>query len=338
MIKRKGIDWKAMERPDYCEQPLLLNPNDSYIAKFDEYTNDRPSYVVWFTPASGNGMEGEMSDTVYCADDVIPYHEHNNGHEVFLVDEGNVEVTLRGQQTIVKKGDIVFVPPCTSHMFRYLDEGTVWREWFQGIRMNEGLLEQRRFREYGDASISAAHFDQKIARRLGTDWFDFEPEVKKVNKEDVRLIRDYDFAYDTFEFKGIKMLQKIARYEMGNNIEFWQYRMDKEFKISVNLWNAHGVRLGVFKGSLEVNVPGHDSFVAKEHDIINIPAYMPCEITAVEADTVVYDYACKGYLFRALEHIRSIQKRSPELLEDKKYLAKLLEEKYDLFVSWDMKN
>lgn len=337
MIKKKGVDWKSMENPDYCEQPLLLNPNDSYIAKFDEYTNDRPSFVAWFTPTSGNGMEGEMSDTGYCKDDVIPYHEHNRGHEVFLIDEGSVEVTTRGLQTTAQKGDIVFIPPCTSHMFRYLEEGTIWREWFQGIKMNEGLLEQRRFREYGDASISAAHFDQKIARRLGTDWFAFEPVVRKVEKEEVRNIRAYDFAYDTFEFPGIKMLQKIARYEMGDTIEFWQYRMEKGFSFTANMWNAHGIRMPVFAGTLEVKVPGHDTFIAKEHDIINIPAYMPCEITALEDNTVVFDYACKGYLFRALEHIKSMEKNNPELLKDEAYMVQLLEEKYDIFTMGKLK-
>jgi|GEM_PF-1153030 len=331
MIKRIGINWKAMESPDYCEQPLLLNPEDSYIAKFDEYTKDRPSYVAWYTPTGGDGMEGEMSDTGYCADDEIPYHEHNRGHEVFLVEGGTVEVTTRGLRTIVHEGDIVFVPPCTSHGFKYLDQPTIWREWFQGIKMNEGLLEQRRFREYGDASISAAHFDQKIARRLGTDWFSFKPEARDVPKEEIRNIRTYDFAYETFEFPGVKMLQKIARYEMGGNIEFWQYRMDKGFKISANMWNAHGIRWSVFKGSVEVKIPNHESFVANVHDIINIPAYMPCELIAGEDGTVVYDYACKGFLFRALEYIRAMQAQDPDALKDEAKLAQLLEEKYDLF-------
>lgn len=331
MIKKNGIDFKAMETPDYCEQPLLLNPQDSFICKFDEYTNDRPSFVAWFTPTSDEGMVGEMSDTFYCAGDEIPYHEHNRGHEVFLIDGGRVEVTSRGLRTVADTGDIVFIPPCTSHGFKYLDEPTIWREWFQGIKMNEGLLEQRRFREYGDASISAAHFDQKIARRLGTDWFSFKPVARDVPKEEILNIRPYDFAYETFEFPGVKMLQKIARYEMGGNIEFWQYRMEKGFTITANMWNAHGVRLAVFAGSVEVKVPGHDTFIAKQHDIINIPAYMPCEITAVEDGTVVYDYACKGYLFRALEHIRAMQAAGDPILKDAEALAQLFEEKYDLF-------
>lgn len=331
MIKKKGIDWKSVQNPNYCEQPLLLNPDDSYIAKFDEYTKDRPSFVAWFTPTSGDGMEGEMSDTYYCAGDEIPYHEHNRGYEVFLLDGGNAEITCRGLRTIANKGDIVFIPPCTSHGFKYLDEPTIWREWFQGIKMNEGLLEQRRFREYGDASISTAHFDQKIARRLGTDWFSFKPVARAVAKEEMRNLRSYDFAYETFEFPGIKMLEKIARYEMGGNIEFWQYRMEKGFKITANMWNAHGVRMAVFAGSAQVKVPGHDAFIAGEHDIINIPAYMPCEINVLADNTVVYDYACKGYLYRALEHIRSMKAENSPVLKDEEKLVGLLEEKYDLF-------
>ena len=333
MIRRKGINWQEIESPDYCEQPLLLNPEDSYIARFDEYTQDRPSYVAWYTPTSGDGMEGEMSDTGYTAGDEIPYHEHNRGHEVFLVEGGSVEVTTRGLRAIVHAGDIVFVPPCTSHGFKYLDQPTIWREWFQGIKMNEGLLEQRRFREYGDPSISNAHFDQKIARRLGTDWFDFVPACRDVKKEEIGTVRAYDFALETFGFPGIRMLQKIARYEMGGNIEFWQYRMDKGFTASANMWNAHGVRWSVFAGSVEVSIPGHEPFIAKAHDIINIPAYMPCELAALEDGTVVFDYSCKGFLFRALEYISAMQAQGADILKDGEGLARLLEEKYDIFVT-----
>lgn len=336
MIKKKGIDWTSVQKPDYCEQPLLLNPNDSYILKFDEYTQDRPSFVAWYTPTTGNGMEGEMSDTVYCAGDEIPYHEHNNGHEVFLLDGGNAEITIRGKRAIANTGDIIFIPPCTSHGFRYLDEPTVWREWFQGIKMNEGLLEQRRFREYGDAAISAAHFDQKIARRLGTDWFSFTPVVREVEKGDIPFIRSYDFAYDTFEFPGVKMLQKIARYEMGGNIEFWQYHMAEGFCFNYGMWNAHGVRWPVFSGSVKVDIPGHESFVAGAHDIINIPAYMPCKLTSCENGTVVFDYSCKGFLFRALEHIESMKAMNDAILKNSEAMASLFEEKYDLFLIWDL--
>jgi len=331
MIKNIGINWTNVKSPDYCEQPLLLNPEDSYIVKFDEYTQDRPSFVAWFTPTSGYGMEGEMSDTFYNAGDEIPYHEHNHGYEVFMLDGGRAEITTHGLRSIADRGDIIFIPPCTSHGFKYLDEPTIWREWFQGVKMNEGLLEQRRFREYGDASMSAAHFDQKIARRLGTDWFSFVPEAKDVPKEAIRTIRPYDFALGTFEFPGIKMLEKIARYETGGNIEFWQYRMDKGFTTTVNMWNAHGIRWAVFAGSVEIKIPNHESFVAKTHDIINIPSYMPCELTACEDGTVVFDYACKGFLFRALEFICAMKAQNAEVLKDREQLVKLLEEKYDLF-------
>ena len=336
MIKKKGIDWTEIKNPDYCEQPLLLNPSDSYIAKFDEYTQDRPSFVAWFTPTTGDGMEGEMSDTYYCAGDEIPYHEHNRGHEVFLLDGGSAEITIRGKRAVANPGDIIFIPPCTSHGFRYLDEPTIWREWFQGIKMNEGLLEQRRFREYGDASISTAHFDQKIARRLGTDWFSFTPVVRDVDKSDIPSIRPYDFAYETFEFPGVKMLQKIARHEMGGNIEFWQYRLDQGAAMSYGMWNAHGVRWSVFAGSVEVEIPGHEPFTARAHDIINIPAYMPCRLTACENGTVVYDYSCKGFLFRALEHVRAMKAENDGILEDEGKLALLFEEKYDLFNMWEL--
>ena len=323
-VKRKGLDFTCGKNPDYCDQPLLLNPEDSYIAKFDEYTPDRDSYVAWFTAPSGNMQGGEMSDTVYCKGDVIPYHEHNHGAEVFLIDDGSVLVSQRGKQAVANKGDLVFIPPFTSHGFTYLEDHTVWREWFQDINMNPGLLEQRRFRTYGDDQVSDQQFDRKIAKRLGTDWFDFEPDLKTVDKADMPFIRDYDFSYETFSFPGIQMLQKIARYELYGNAEIWQYRMEKDFQLKWNTWNDHGLLLAVYAGSAEIRVPGHEPFVARAHDIINIPSYLRGEMTILEDGTVMYDYACKGYLYRALEHIRSMQRHQPGLLKDEAYMAKLL--------------
>jgi gentisate 1,2-dioxygenase len=281
-------------------------------------------------------MEGEMSDTFYCAGDEIPYHEHNRGHEVFLLDGGNAEITVRGMRATANTGDIIFIPPCTSHAFKYLDEPTIWREWFQGIKMNEGLIEQLRFCKYGDPSIGSAYFDEKLSKRLGTDWFSFTPVMRDTGKGGIPFIRTYDFAFDTFEFPGIKMLQKIARYEMGGNIEFWQYLMDQGFQMTYGMWNPHGVRWSVFKGSVNVEIPGHETFTAGQHDIINIPSYMPCKLTACENGTVVYDFACKGFLFRAMEHIQAMKAEKAAILGDSGKLAQLLEEKYDLFNMWGM--
>ena len=336
MIKKKGIDFTEQAKPDYCEQPLVLNMNDSYILKFDENTQDRPSYVAWYTPASGDGMEGEMSDTVYSAGDGIPYHEHNRGHEVFLVDGGAAEVTIHGWRTVAEAGDIVFVPPYISHGFKFLGDPTVWREWFRGIRMNEGLLEQRRFSMYGDPSIGVAYFDQKLSSRLGTEWFSFYPEANEAGKDEVPFIRAYDFAYHSFGFPGVRMREKIARYEMGGNIEIWQYLMDPGFSMDVGMWNPHGVRWAVFSGSVLVEIPGHEPFVAETKDIINIPSYMPCKLTACESGAVVFDFSCKGLLFRALEHVRALKALNDGILGDREKLALLFEEKYDLFTMWDL--
>jgi hypothetical protein len=62
---------------------------------------------------------------------------------------------------------------------------------------------------------------------------------------------------------------------------------------------------------------------------------MPCRLTACEDGTVVYDFACKGFLFRALEHIQAMKAANDSLLRDSGKLAQLLEDKYDLFTTWD---
>jgi gentisate 1,2-dioxygenase len=132
------------------------------------------------------------------------------------------------------------------------------------------------------------------------------------------------------------MLQKIARYELDGKMEFWQYRMDEGFSMSAGMWNPHGVRWAVFSGSVEVEAPGHETFVAGAKDIINIPSYMPCKLTSCEDGTVVHDFSCKGILFRALEHVMAMKAENDEILKDSERLALLFEEKYDLFTMWNI--
>ncbi len=46
-----------------------------------------------------------------------PPHLHNIYHEVFLVTEGEMEFTLNGEVSVIKKGQTINLPPKTIHTF-----------------------------------------------------------------------------------------------------------------------------------------------------------------------------------------------------------------------------
>jgi hypothetical protein len=78
----------------YQPKRIHIKPAD-YIAKYEEYDEASPSYVAYYTEPVGEFESNEISDTVYHANDEVPYHEHERGIELFLVDAGRVEVWIR---------------------------------------------------------------------------------------------------------------------------------------------------------------------------------------------------------------------------------------------------
>ena len=88
--------------------------------------------------------KNEMSDTIYHEGTKVNYHEHSRGFETFFIAKGSVECTIRGKKTVAQAGDIVHLQPYTPHGFVFLEEGTIWRELFQEINMQQGILNKNK--------------------------------------------------------------------------------------------------------------------------------------------------------------------------------------------------
>jgi mannose-6-phosphate isomerase-like protein (cupin superfamily) len=306
----------------YQPKRIHIKPAD-YIAKYEEYDEASPSYVAYYTEPVGEFESNEISDTVYHANDEVPYHEHERGMELFLVDAGRVEVWIRGKRAVAVKGDMVFVPPYVAHGFRYLDDGTIWRELFQEIQMNPGLLQHHRLRYYHPEAFNDPEFMAGVYKRDATVWFDYKPMLRDVDKSTVGYIRDYDFALARFDFEGISLLQKVARYETNGHKEIWQARMKPGFNLSWGHQNPHTNLFVIYSGSVDVKIEGMEPFVANERDILNVPTYLAGEITTRE-DTVLLDYNCRGHLFRALDEITSLAAADPKAYKDPKVIDEIL--------------
>lgn len=66
-----------------------------------------------FLHAVGVNQINEMSDYVVHAGDMVQYHVHTHGNELFIVTEGSVDAVLGGKRAIAHKGDMLLVRPHT---------------------------------------------------------------------------------------------------------------------------------------------------------------------------------------------------------------------------------
>ncbi|NTV91288.1 MAG: cupin domain-containing protein, partial [Clostridiales bacterium] len=206
----------------YVTRRIHIKPED-YLGRFEEYDEKSPSYVNYYTEAVGPYQSQEISDTIYHKNDEVPYHVHNRGVELFLIDHGSAECWIDGRRVMAEKGDMILIPPYVSHGFRYLDDNrTIWRELFQEIQMNEGILQAHRLRSYYPESFKDPQFMEEVNRRTGSVWFNYKPLLIDADKKDVPYIRSHDYAINRFEIDGISFLQKVAKHETNGNIEVWQ--------------------------------------------------------------------------------------------------------------------
>lgn len=117
---------------------IHITPDD-YIHELEE--KDCKDYL--FIAPVGETLNNEMSDVYYQENAFVPYHEHSKGYETFSIDRGSVEVTINGKRSVAEAGDLIHIEPYMSHGFRFLEEGTIWRELFLGMDMYGGILEKQ---------------------------------------------------------------------------------------------------------------------------------------------------------------------------------------------------
>ena len=316
----------------YHYKKIHIKPED-YIAKFMDWDDQSPCYVLNYIEPYGRFENNEMSDTIYGKDDFIPYHDHKRGLEVFLVDSGSAECHIRGMRAVATKGDMIIITPFVPHGFRILEDDTIWREHFQEVQMNEGILQLNRIKEYYPETAKDEDFLDSLADREGTEFFKWMPALRDVDKSQVSQIRPYDFAINRFDFEGLSFLQKVTRLEANGNKEIWQIRANKGIKLSWNERNSNTSLFVVYSGSVRVDIDGMDAFDANERDILHIPSNLAGSIEMNE-DAVLIDYNCIGYLYRALEEIDSLKETDRAAYEDNSVRDRILN-KQDYFIRWE---
>ena len=137
------------QKPEFALHDVHIVPGETSLFDFDEAYGGKRSHSQYYIEPYGPFEHNEMLDTFYLdAGNEMRYHEHERGAETFLVDGGSVQLEVCGQKCILTKGDIVHLPPYLPHKFIWLEEGTIWRELFQQMRMAEECIEGLRYKTY----------------------------------------------------------------------------------------------------------------------------------------------------------------------------------------------
>ena len=299
------------------EERIHITP-DTYIHALREH--DCQDYL--FLAPEGERRCNEMSDVHYRKDAFVPYHEHSKGVETFSIDRGRVEVTINGKRCVAEEGDLIHIPPYTSHGFRFLEEGTIWRELFQDMDMYTGIMEKNLIRRscpefLEDPDFMASYRLRHHTVRLG------EPEPEDVDKSQVPQIRPKGGALTRVVFDGVVCSQKVGRWETGGEKEIWEFAQDRDMVLE---WaEPHPSRdLFVVKsGRVEVQAAG-ETFTAQARDILNIPPYTPHAVTVLEPGTVLHAYNCRSLVLRWMEELELMGRDHPDKLKDKEAVREVL--------------
>jgi mannose-6-phosphate isomerase-like protein (cupin superfamily) len=314
---------------------IHITPED-WLVDIDEIPDgsEPRSRCRYYIEPSGPFGLNEVCEANYYTGNTVPYHEHAEGFETFLVDGGAIEVISGSRRATAKKGDIVHIMPYTPHAIRTLEDESIWRAFHQGMYMVRGMLEERRLRDEYPKIWGDPAFRKDNAARYKSIWFDYGlPAAGDIRPDSLRELRAFDFGLSSFSFGGMTMRLKVGRWETGGAKEVWQFVMGRGCRLSWEPGCPFTQLYDVFSGSVEVRLDGMTPFAAKARDLLHIPRFTAGSIKALE-DTVLFDFGCRGFLLRFMDELHVCQVREPDKLDDRAFIRRVMK-KHDCHVFFE---
>ena len=304
---------------------IRMNEPVDWLRHWDEGTQVVNDFIF----PQGPYEKDEMSDTIYHKDATVGYHQHQKGYETFQIAKGSVECTIRGKRFIANAGDIIHLVPYTSHGFKFLEEGTIWRELFQEINMSQGIMDKNtitqnypHFREDPEF-MDMYRGEHKSLTRL-------TPVPMDVDKHTMHEVRTPEFAYSEYHGEGFDIKLKVGKWETNGVKEIWQASVKKGLSVDYAYPHANWELYYVMKGALEVTVLG-ETFVAGPDCLVHIPPFHAHSIKVLE-DAEVLDYGGETDLLALMEDLDSLKAFQSEKLEDPEFMQKF-QRKYRCYVT-----
>lgn len=284
----------------------MLDPAD-WLRHYDEGTQDVNDFIL----PRGPRQQDEMSDTVYHKDAEVPYHQHPKGFETFEIARGSVECVVNGQHFVAQARDIIHLTPYTSHGFRFLEEGTIWRELFQEIDMSGGILEKNLVKKNYPEMLEDKEFMELY--RAGKSLSRETPVPVDVPREQVPQVRTPDFAIVKYEDEGFSLKLKVGKWETNGCKEIWHADLKKGLFVDYAYPHPGYELLYVKSGKLEVKIMD-ETYIVEGDTLIDIPPYHIYSIRILE-DAALYNYGGAHDLMAMLEDLRAVKQNDPQRIE-----------------------
>ena len=304
---------------------IRMNCEEDWLRHWDEGTQVVNDFIL----PRGPHEKDEMSDTIYHKDAVVPYHQHKRGYETFMIARGSVECVIRGKHFIANAGDIIHLAPFTPHGFRFLEEGTIWRELFQEINMAQGIMNKNTVKGNYPEYMEDPEF-MEIYRGENKTLQRETPVPVDVEKESVHEVRTPEFAFSRYTGDGYDLKLKVGKWETAGVKEVWQMKLDKGLCVEYDYPHCNWELYYITKGSVQFTILG-ETFVAGPDCLVHIPPFHRHSIKVLE-DSEVFDYGGEADLMALLEDYESIRKYQPEKTEDETFMRAFLR-KYKCFVT-----
>lgn len=249
------------------------------------------------------------------------YHEHITGWETFFIHKGKMDLCARGKVATAEAGDVIFIPPYTSHKMTMLTKPVVWNGLFHGIGLlttmnNWALILKTNPTLLDDPEVKANYLGNKnnILRE--------NPHYEtRVSKSELHEIRPYDRPFDVFDFPGVSMRQYTGRWENNGKTELWLAELKKGFKAGYLINNPNVDLFYIIEGEVGFNVAG-EVFTAGPRCLVKIPHYAPRSFEAF-SDAKMYDAGGATHWLDLFGDMMSLKMMSPDLYQDKAYVRNI---------------
>jgi len=260
-----------------------------------------------FLSGIGIGHNLEMSD--YCVNkgDIVPYHCHKYGYELFVMISGSVNMIVGGKRTTAEPGDMILLRPHMPHAFEYREDDTVWHEVVHGMALwEEGKAMDRIINNCPENFNDHSFMQEFFAHEGRQDYLGYPfLDVKEAAPADVPGFSGRGMSYKKFVLPGIECRLKYPRWQLGGVKEIWEFVLGKGVKFEWGRPYGSHELFAVREGSVSVGVQGYGEMTAKPGDIIRIPDFTEHSITALERGTVLQDFNVQFDLLMLLDEIET---------------------------------
>ena len=251
------------------------------------------------------------------------FHEHSTGWETFFIHEGEMDLHVRGKVATLGAGDIIFIPPYTSHKMTMLTERVVWNGLFHGMGLlstinNWALILKTNPAMLDDPEIKANYLGNKSNILCENPCYS-----ERVSKHVLHEIRTYDRPLAVYDFQGVSMRQYTGRWENDGKTELWLAEMEKGLHVSYAKICPNVDLFYIIQGQVEFNVAG-EVFTAGPRCLVKIPQYAPRSFKTL-TDAKMYDAGGSTHWLDLFVNMKSLEMMSPEKFADESYVRGICE-------------